>query len=82
MTKAELVEEVSKVSDLSKKDSEVIVETVFTIHGLGSQLVRSVGFRDYFTVQGLALVFAVIVMAVNLLADFAYMLIDRRVTAG
>jgi peptide/nickel transport system permease protein len=60
----------------------VIVETVFTIHGLGSQLVRSVGFRDYFTVQGLALVFAVIVMAVNLLADFAYMLIDRRVTAG
>lgn len=57
----------------------VIVETVFTIHGLGSQLVRSVGFRDYFTVQGLALVFAVIVMAVNLLADLAYMLIDRRV---
>jgi integration host factor subunit beta len=29
MTKAELVEEVSKVSDLTKKDSEVIVETVF-----------------------------------------------------
>ena len=40
----------------------VIVETVFTIHGLGSQLVRSVGFRDYFTVQGLALVFSVLVM--------------------
>ena len=39
----------------------VIVETVFTIHGLGSQLVRSVGFRDYFTVQGLALVFSVLV---------------------
>jgi integration host factor subunit beta len=29
MTKAELVEEVSKVSDLSKKHSEIIVETVF-----------------------------------------------------
>jgi integration host factor subunit beta len=29
MTKAELVEEVSKVSDLTKKHSEVIVETVF-----------------------------------------------------
>jgi peptide/nickel transport system permease protein len=57
----------------------VIVETVFTIHGLGSQLVRSVGFRDYPTVQGLALTFAIIVMAVNLLADLAYMLIDRRV---
>jgi len=58
----------------------VIVETVFTIHGLGSQLVRSVSFRDYPTVQSLALVFAVIVMAVNLLADLAYMAIDRRVT--
>jgi peptide/nickel transport system permease protein len=57
----------------------VIVETVFTIHGLGSQLVRSVGFRDYPTVQGLALVFAVIVMSVNLLADLAYIVIDRRV---
>jgi integration host factor subunit beta len=29
MTKAELVEEVSRVSDLTKKDSEIIVETVF-----------------------------------------------------
>jgi peptide/nickel transport system permease protein len=58
----------------------VLVEIVFTLHGLGSQLVRSVAFRDYPTVQGLALVFAVIVMAVNLLADIAYLLIDRRVT--
>jgi ABC-type dipeptide/oligopeptide/nickel transport system permease component len=57
----------------------VIVEVVYTIHGLGAQLVRSVSFRDYPTVQGLALVFAVIVMGVNLLADIAYMLIDRRV---
>jgi peptide/nickel transport system permease protein len=57
----------------------VIVEQVFTIHGLGAQLVRSVSFRDYPTVQGLALVFAVIVMAVNLLADLGYLLIDRRV---
>jgi peptide/nickel transport system permease protein len=57
----------------------VIVETVFTIHGLGSQLVRSVGFRDYFTVQGLALVFSVLVMIINLAADLAYMVIDRRV---
>jgi integration host factor subunit beta len=30
MTKAELVDEVSKVSDLTRKHSEVIVEAVFT----------------------------------------------------
>lgn len=29
MTKADLVEEVSRASDLTKKDAEVIVETVF-----------------------------------------------------
>jgi len=29
MTKAELVEEVSRVSDLTKKHSEIIVDTVF-----------------------------------------------------
>jgi peptide/nickel transport system permease protein len=57
----------------------VIVETVFTIHGLGSQLVQSVAFRDYFTVQGLAMVFSVLVMVINLAADLAYMAIDRRV---
>ena len=44
----------------------VIVETVFSIQGLGSQLVRSVGFRDYSGDQGLALVFAVLVMVINL----------------
>ena len=30
-------------------------------------------------IQGLALVFALLVVVVNLLADLAYMLVDRRV---
>ena len=29
MTKADLIDEVSKVTELSRKDSEVIVETLF-----------------------------------------------------
>jgi peptide/nickel transport system permease protein len=57
----------------------VIVEYVFSIPGLGSLLVRAVGFRDYPVIQGLALVFAMLVVIVNLLADLAYMLVDRRV---
>jgi peptide/nickel transport system permease protein len=47
--------------------------------GLGSLLVRSVGFRDYPVIQGLSLVFAIIIVLVNLAADLSYMLIDRRV---
>ncbi len=57
----------------------VIVEYVFSLPGMGSLLVRSVGFRDYPVIQGLSLVFAVIIIAVNLLADLSYMLVDRRV---
>lgn len=57
----------------------VVVEYVFSIPGLGSLLVRAVGFRDYPVIQGLSLVFAVIVVAINLLADLSYMAIDRRV---
>lgn len=57
----------------------VVVEYVFALPGLGSLLVRAVGFRDYPVIQGLSLVFAVLVMLINLLADLSYMLIDRRV---
>lgn len=57
----------------------VIVEYVFSLPGLGSLLVRSVSYRDYPVIQGLALVFGMIVLAVNLLADLGYMLADQRV---
>ena len=57
----------------------VIVEYVFTVPGLGSLLVRAVSYRDYPVIQGLALVFALIVVVVNLMADISYMLVDRRV---
>lgn len=57
----------------------VIVEYVFALPGLGSLLVRSVGYRDYPLIQGLSLVIALGVIAVNLAADLSYALIDRRV---
>ncbi|MEM7021910.1 MAG: ABC transporter permease [Pseudomonadota bacterium] len=57
----------------------VIVEYVFSLPGLGSLLVRSVSYRDYPVIQGLALVFGMIVLVVNLLADLGYMLADQRV---
>ena len=58
--------------------SAVIVEYVFSIPGLGTLLVRAVGFRDYPVIQGLTVVFAMLVVTVNLLADLAYILVDRR----
>lgn len=57
----------------------VIVEYVFSLPGLGSLLIHSVGYRDYPLIQGLSLVFAILVVTVNLLADLSYMLVDPRV---
>lgn len=57
----------------------VIIETVFTVPGLGRLLIQSVLTRDYPTIQGLTLVFGLLVMMVNLIADLSYALIDPRV---
>jgi peptide/nickel transport system permease protein len=57
----------------------VVIENVFQIPGLGSLLVQSVLTRDYPVIQALVLVFGVIVVAINLLADLAYWAIDPRV---
>lgn len=57
----------------------VVIETVFSIPGLGRLLIQSVLTRDYPTIQGLTLVFGLLVMIVNLIADLSYALIDPRV---
>lgn len=58
----------------------VIVETVFNFHGLGWLLIQSVEARDYPAVQGLMLVFAMQFIAINLIVDLLYGLIDPRIT--
>jgi peptide/nickel transport system permease protein len=47
----------------------IVVEAVFVIPGLGTVLVDAVAARDLPVVQGLAVVFAVTTVAVNLVAD-------------
>jgi ABC-type dipeptide/oligopeptide/nickel transport system permease component len=58
----------------------VIVENVFSIPGLGSLLVSSVSSRDFPVVQALTLVFAVFILAVNLLTDLAHVSLDPRLS--
>ncbi len=57
----------------------VVVETVFSIPGLGRLLVDSIGFRDYEVVQALILFFSLEYMLINLLADVLYGIINPRV---
>jgi peptide/nickel transport system permease protein len=57
----------------------VIIENVFAIPGLGQLMINSIFQRDFTVVQGVTLVFAIMVILLNLLADVAYAVLDPRV---
>ena len=57
----------------------VVIENVFAIPGLGSLLVSSIEMRDFPTISGLTLIFGVLVILVNLLADLSYAVVDPRI---
>ena len=57
----------------------VITETIFSWPGIGRLLIQSIGFRDYPLVQGCILLIAVTYVAVNLMTDLAYGLLDPRI---
>ena len=57
----------------------VVIENVFAIPGLGSLLVSSIEMRDFPTISGLTLLFGVLVILVNLVADLSYAIVDPRI---
>ncbi len=60
----------------------VVVDVVFNLPGLGTELVDAVQARDYPVVQGIALVTALFVVAANKLTDMLYHVIDPRTRIG
>jgi len=57
-----------------------VLETVFTLPGLGRLLVDAIFARDYPVVQGVLLFTATIYVLINLLVDLLYPLFDPRVS--
>ncbi|MCQ3804982.1 MAG: ABC transporter permease [bacterium] len=57
----------------------LIVEKVFALPGLGALMIDAVLERDFAVVQGLALIFGLLVVLVNLLADVVRASLDPRV---
>jgi peptide/nickel transport system permease protein len=56
-----------------------IIETIFSVPGIGQLIVRSIFDRDYPVIMGVTLVFGVMVLVINLLTDLSYAVLDPRV---
>lgn len=56
-----------------------IVETIFSIPGIGQLIVRAIFDRDYPVIQGVTLVIGVIVLLTSLVTDVLYAVLDPRV---
>jgi peptide/nickel transport system permease protein len=59
--------------------STLVVERVFSLPGIGQQMINSILGRDFPTVQGITLIFAIMVVTVNLLTDVTHAALDPRV---
>ena len=57
----------------------VVVEQIFSWPGMGQMALASITQRDYPVLTGFILIVAVLVLVSNLLADFAYAVVDPRI---
>lgn len=57
----------------------VIIETIFSIPGMGAWLVTAVSNRDYQIVQAVAVVFAIWFLTITLITDVLYAWVDPRI---
>jgi peptide/nickel transport system permease protein len=57
----------------------IIIETVFSWPGMGRLIVQAVPGRDFPVIQAGVFVFAVVFVAVNVLVDLLYTVVDPRV---
>jgi peptide/nickel transport system permease protein len=57
----------------------VLIESVFTLDGLGWYVYESIIRRDFIVVQSLVLLFATVYVISNLIVDVAYAWLDPRI---
>ncbi|PRI12670.1 peptide ABC transporter permease [Leucobacter massiliensis] len=60
----------------------VIIESVFSYPGLGLEVVQSIIYKDYPTIQGIILVIGALAILINLLIDVVLGVIDPRTLGG
>lgn len=58
----------------------ILTESIFSWPGMGTMIVNAINNRDYQLIQGTVLFIAVVFVAVNLVVDVVYMIINPRVS--
>ena len=59
-----------------------MVETAFSLNGLGAFLVKAAEDKDLAVVQGISLVLVAAFVVVNMIIDLLYAALDPRVSLG
>ena len=57
----------------------MVVETIFTIGGLGSKFVSAIGNRDYTLIMATTIFLATLMVVANLICDLLYKVVDPRI---
>ena len=58
---------------------QVIIESVFNLHGIGKLFIQAVAARDYPVVQAIVMFVALVVLFANLVVDLMYAWLDPRI---
>ena len=57
----------------------IIIETLFSLPGLGNYYAQAVSYRDIPVIQAAVLLFAALILLLNLLVDLSYTFLDPRI---
>ena len=57
----------------------MVVETVFTVGGLGTKFVSSINNQDYPMIMATTIFLATLMVVANLICDLLYKLVDPRI---
>ena len=57
----------------------IIIEVIFVVPGMGTLLINSIVHRDFVMIQGMILMVAAVILALNLVIDLLYGMLDPRI---
>ena len=60
----------------------LVIETLFSVPGIGAEFTNSITNRDYTLVMGLTILFGALVIIMNLISDVVAAIVDPRIKLG